>query len=277
MSQVASQVNDRNGSMLHIESLPTVRLMGVRFHAVMMQEMLDLMMESLRCRRGGWVVTPNLDILRRAVHNRSFCDVISGADLVVADGMPLIWAARLQGTPLPERVAGSSLLTPLAERAAAEQRSVYFLGGDPGTAERAAEVLRMKFPKLKVAGCICPPLGFESDSDYMAKLRQALQDASPDIVCVALGSPKQDRLIALLRDEWPCTWWIGVGISFSFLAGTVRRAPEWMQRIGLEWLHRLAHEPHRLARRYLVDGVPFAVRLLIHSARQHASHPQKVN
>ena len=242
--------------------LPTVDLRGVRVHAVSEADAICHMMAELDAGRGGMVVTPNLDHLHRCLHDIAFAAMVSEADLVLADGMPLVWAARLQGTPLPQRVAGSNLITSLSQGAAHAGRSVFLLGGSPGTAEGAARALSEKFPSLKVVGTLCPPVGFENDVGMMAEIIQKLSAARPDIVFVALGSPKQERLIVKLRPLLPHSWWLGVGISFSFLCGDVRRAPLWMQRCGMEWLHRLVQEPRRLFRRYVVVGIPFAFSLL---------------
>jgi len=219
-------------------------------------------MHELDAGCGGWVVTPNLDILCKVSRNASLRELILQADLRVADGMPLIWAAWLQGTPLPQRVAGSTLLGHLSGAAAERGRSIYLLGGDEGTAEGAAEVLMRKYPNLQVAGTYYPPMGFEKDDAEMSRLRQSIEQARPDIIFVALGFPKQEKLIRELRAAAPEAWWMGVGISFSFLAGRVRRAPRWMQKCGLEWVHRMIQEPGRLIRRYLIDDIPFAVVLL---------------
>jgi N-acetylglucosaminyldiphosphoundecaprenol N-acetyl-beta-D-mannosaminyltransferase len=219
-------------------------------------------MDGLAAGRGGWVVTPNLDHLRRLAADRKLRALYAHATLVVPDGMPLIWAAKLQGTPLPERVAGSSLITTLSAAAAENGRSIFLLGGDPGTAEGAAKVLQRNFPGISIAGADCPPLGFEKDQAHLDRVIALLQKARPDIVYVALGSPKQEWLIGQLKGYLPRAWWLGIGISFSFVSGQVRRAPEWMQRAGLEWVHRLCQEPRRLAKRYLVHGVPFAGSLL---------------
>ena len=241
---------------------PTVDLRGVRVHAVTEADCVDHVMSELDAGRGGMVVTPNLDHLHRCLHDLTFAALVSEAELVVADGMPLVWAARLQGTPLPERVAGSNLISSLSGAAAARGRRVFFLGGAPSTAEGAAQVLRERFPSLKVVGTACPPLGFETDPAAMADVIQAVSSARPDIIFVALGSPKQERLIVRLRPLLPQAWWLGVGISFSFLCGDVRRAPQWMQKTGLEWIHRLFQEPRRLFHRYIIVGVPFATNLL---------------
>ncbi len=242
--------------------LPVIRLMGVKIHAITETQSNEHILSELAQGRGGVVITPNLDHLRRAVRDASYREMIERADLSVPDGMPLIVASRLQRTPLPERVAGSDMISSLSRCAAEHGRSVFLLGGDEGTAERAAEVLVGRFPALRIAGTFYPPMGFEDDAALMESMLSTLRSASPDIVFVALGSPKQERLIERIRSELPHAWWLGVGISFSFLCGDVRRAPPWMRTIGFEWLHRLCSEPRRLFRRYLIEGVPFAIRLM---------------
>ncbi|MRW90454.1 WecB/TagA/CpsF family glycosyltransferase [Duganella sp. FT80W] len=224
---------------------------------------IERVMQALAARRGGWIVTANLDILRRYVFDAAFRALVRPASMFVADGMPLVWASALQGVPLPQRVTGADLIHNLSARAAHHGYSVFLLGGDDGTAEQAASRLRAQCPQLKVAGTWYPPPGFERDPAHLTALRQVLQGAQPDIVYVALGCPRQDRLIAGLRTDFPRTWWIGVGISFSLLAGRLRRAPRWAQRAGLEWACRLWQEPRRLAVRYLVHGLPFALLLLL--------------
>ncbi len=247
-------------------SRPTIQLLGLNLHAITEQHCIAHILEHLAACQGGWVVTPNLDHLRRLVRERDFRELCSRADLRVADGMPLIWAASLQRTPLPERVAGSNLIWSVNRAAAEHGLRVFLLGGDSGTDVQAAKVLREKFPTLQIVGTHCPAPGFERDEARMAALIEALERAAPQIVFVALGSPKQERLIDELRSRWPQTWWLGVGISFSFVTGAVRRAPKWMQTLGIEWLHRLAQDPRRLFRRYVIDGLPFALYLLASSA-----------
>lgn len=247
------------------KALPHIELNGVKLHAVTEAQVIAHILDELDAGRGGVVVTPNLDHLRRYCHDLSFGALIAEADLIVADGMPLVWASRLQATPLPERVPGSNLISSLSSAAGARGKSVFLLGGDPGTAKDAAAALMEKYPSCRIAGWHFPPFGFQDDPKQMSAIIQALSDARPDIVYVALGSPKQEKLIARLRPILPNAWWMGVGNSFSFLAGHVRRAPVWMQRIGAEWLHRLFQEPRRLFRRYLIVGVPFAASLLTRS------------
>ena len=251
--------------------IPTVTLKGQPIHAVSEIGAVEYILSELQAGRGGWCITPNLDHLRRLTRDRKLRALYSHAALIVADGMPLIWASRIAGTPLPERVTGSSLISSLSAAAGQQGRSIYLLGGAKGTAEQAAEVLKTQYPGVRIAGIYYPEFGFESDEAQVQKLIAHLKAANPDIVYVALGSPKQEWLIGQLRGYLPRAWWLGIGISFSFLSGHVRRAPQWMQRAGLEWLHRLSQEPRRLARRYLVHGLPFAASLFTSAIAQRFS------
>lgn len=256
--------------------LPAVWVGGARIHALTEAQCVDHILRQLDAGRGGWVVTANLDHLRLISRQPEYAGLCALASLTVADGMPLVWASYLQGTPLPERVAGSSLLWSLTAAAARQGRAIFLLGGSPGTAHAAASVLQQRYPTLHVAGTHCPAPGFEKDPQNIAHLTARLSNAAPDIVYVGLGKPKQDLLINQLRARLPQAWFVGVGISFSFVCGAVLRAPGWMQRLGLEWLHRLAQEPRRLGTRYLVHGLPLAAGLLsgaaIQRLRSHNPH-----
>lgn len=255
-------------SVAHSEtgSLPTIELGGLRLHAVTEKQCIAHIISEIKEGKGGWVITPNLDYLRRFQHDLAFRELIAQANLLTADGMPLIWFSRLQGTPLPERVAGSSLINTLSQAAGKEGMAVYFLGGDPGTAEEAGALLCQRNPGLRFAGSSCPQIGATLDPSMRMQLAAQLTAARPDIVYVGLGSPKQERTIAALRDCLPGAWWLGLGVSFSFVCGRVQRAPVWVQKLGLEWLHRLWQEPRRLARRYLIDGLPFAATMFVRCA-----------
>lgn len=220
--------------------------------------------------RGGWIVTVNVDILRSLHRDGSLRRLIAPASFVVADGMPLVWLARLLRTPLPERVAGASLIWSLTQ-AATGKLSVYLLGGPPGVASSAADVLRRENPSLRIAGTYSPPMGFERNAGELAATIAAVADAKPDIVLCGLGFPKQEELIARLRLELPEAWFLGCGAALSFVAGAIPRAPFWMQRAGLEWLWRLLVEPRRLFRRYLFHDVPFVGALFIRALALRAA------
>ncbi|QOV91163.1 WecB/TagA/CpsF family glycosyltransferase [Humisphaera borealis] len=248
--------------------LPVVEIAGVELHAITEQQTIDHIIAELNDGRGGVVVTPNVDHIRRCTRDLQFHAMVSEADLAVPDGMPVIWASKIAGTPLPQRVAGSSLVSTLSGAAAKAGKSIFLLGGDPGAAEGAANVLQERFPGIKIAGIHFPPFGFEKNRAMWKELTDALEAAKPDIVYVALGAPKQEITIYKLRSLLPNAWFLGVGVSFSFLAGMVSRAPKWMQKTGLEWTHRLFQEPGKLWKRYIVAGIPFAIGLLSSSAMQ---------
>jgi exopolysaccharide biosynthesis WecB/TagA/CpsF family protein len=131
----------------------------------------------------------------------------------------------------------------------------------------AADIFRDRYPGLEIAGMTCPPVGFENDEQELGSVQRQVTEAAPRIVLVALGFPKQDLLIRLLRSSLPHASFLGVGISLSYATGDLSRAPDWTCRLGLEWAYRLSQEPtRRLARRYLVDGLPFALRLMTSAA-----------
>ncbi len=253
---------------------PLVHLLEGSVHQITEAQTIEHVLAHLAVGRGGWIVTHNLDHLRLLRCDPDFRAACLQSTLRVADGMPLIWASRLAGTPLPQRVAGSNLISSLSAAAAGAGRSVFLFGGNPGAAEGAAAVLQSRHPALHVAGTCCPPMGFERDADQMAQLGRTLKAAKPDVVFVALNAPKQEKVIAQLRWAAPGAWWMGVGISFSFLCGQVQRAPLWVQKVGLEWLHRLVQEPGKLARRYLLHGMPLAAELMCRSvaARRRGRH-----
>lgn len=251
-----------------------IDIMGLPVDVLSEEETVEVVFSNLAQQRGGWVVTPNLDHLRQLSVDDAVEPLLTEPDVVVADGQPLVWASKLQGTPLPERVAGSSLIGSVTDRAAAEGARVFLLGGNEGVADQAALELRGRHPGIDVVGTFCPPHGFEHDEQQTSQIVTSLREARPDIVLVGLPFPKQETLIRSLRPSFPSAWFLGLGISLSFVAGDVQRAPTWMHDSGLEWAHRLVGDPHRLFRRYLVDGAPFAVRMLATSgyrgARAHA-------
>lgn len=248
---------------------------GVGFDPLTENDVVTHVRDSLARGDGGRIITPNVDILRQAATDPGVRAMIADATLVVADGMPLIWASRFAGRRagrgrrgLPDRITGASLIWSLCGACAEDRRRVYFVGGTPSTpgvpngAQRAAAVLGIRYHGLRVAGCASPPFGFDRDPQAWSQLCADIIDAKPDLVFVGVGFPKQELLINTLRSELPATWFIGCGASVDFVVGDQRRAPQWMQNAGLEWLYRLIREPRRLGRRYLLHDLPFALRLL---------------
>jgi N-acetylglucosaminyldiphosphoundecaprenol N-acetyl-beta-D-mannosaminyltransferase len=207
------------------------------------------------------VVTVNLDFLSIGLRDRQFRALVNGAALAVADGVPVLWAARYLGSRLPARITGPDLIQMAVTHSQAHGSSLFFLGAAPGVARAAAERLRFERGPFRLAGVDSPPFGpFDISED--ARVRRLLADARPDFLFVAFGCPKQDFWIRDHADlEVPVA--AGIGGSFDYLSGAIRRAPRWAQRSGLEWAFRLRAEPRRLAKRYFVDDVPVLGKLLL--------------
>jgi N-acetylglucosaminyldiphosphoundecaprenol N-acetyl-beta-D-mannosaminyltransferase len=212
------------------------------------------------------IVTVNLDFLQIARGDAGFRRAINEADLAVADGMPLVWASRLAGRPLPERVTGNALVEECCRLSASTGASIFLLGGRPGIAECARRAIEKTYPGAVIAGTYSPPFGLLSaseDRDIVDRINRS----GARILFVAFGAPRQDRWIAAHRDDLEVSVAMGVGCSLDVLAGAVCRAPLWMQRSGLEWLHRFRLEPGRLWRRYFMKDPPMLARLFAESLR----------
>lgn len=183
-------------------------------------------------------------------------DALRGADMVTADGMPLVWLQRAEGFHDAGRVYGPDLLLALCELTATEDARHYFLGGEPGVAEKLAAALRAKFPDITISGYSAPSVsGTVETAD--PDLIERINAARADVVWVGLGAPKQDLWMCRYRPHLDASLLIGVGAAFDFIAGTKRQAPRWMRSVGLEWLFRLLNEPGRLWRRYLIYNSRF--------------------
>jgi N-acetylglucosaminyldiphosphoundecaprenol N-acetyl-beta-D-mannosaminyltransferase len=225
---------------------------------VTMSEAIDrvsTMLDEAR-ERAAHVVTSNAQFIEIAHQQERFAEVLRRADLSVADGFSLVWAARWLGQFVPERVAGVDLMLKLCERAAATGKTVYFLGGSPGAALETADRLKGSMPQLRVVGVDCPPIGFFDDPEQSAFVAERIQAAKPDLLFVGLGAPKQEYWIERYA-YLPAKVMMGIGGTFEFVAGYRRRAPLFLQRTGFEWMWRLCMEPRRLWRRYLVGNTIF--------------------
>lgn len=233
---------------------------GFEFDQLDEAGVIDYVTSELRHGRGGWVITPNVSILRQVSADPELAKLIRRASLVIADGAPVEWAGRVSGRIIVPRAPGATLFWALCAAAERESLPVLLLGGRPGSVEAAATTLRHRFPLISVDTHF-PPYGFESDAQQRSQIRAAVGRSAGGMVFVGLGFPKQEKLMNQLAGEFPDTWFFGVGAAIDFAAGAVPRAPKWMQRAGLEWSFRLAVEPRRLARRYLVEDIPFTGKL----------------
>ena len=226
-----------------------------------MGDVLGLIAELIAKRKPSYIVTANLDFAAQASKDAELQRILVEADLVLCDGMPLLWVSRLTRNPLRERVAGSDLIPKLAERAAIEGWRLFLLGGEESALSSAAANLQKKYPDLIIAGTYSPPFAPIHELNH-AEITERIRTAAPDILLVAFGCPKQEKWIYQhYRDlSVPCC--IGVGATIDFLAGKVHRAPSWIAGLGLEWVFRLVQEPRRLTGRYLSDIIFLIAQLL---------------
>jgi N-acetylglucosaminyldiphosphoundecaprenol N-acetyl-beta-D-mannosaminyltransferase len=239
-----------------------IRIGGLPIDCLSFERAMDAIEALVAAGRGGSVFTPNVDHVVQFAENPLLRAAYETASLSLADGMPLVWASRLAGVPLPEKVSGSDLTLPLLQRAASRAWRVFFLGGAEGVADTAKARVREMLPELNVVGTLSPRVDIGEPPERRAWVLDAVRATSPHIVLVALGAPKQELFIAESQSALRPAVLLGIGASLDFLAGVMPRAPGWMSRFGLEWAFRLAREPRRLWRRYLLRDPKFALILL---------------
>jgi N-acetylglucosaminyldiphosphoundecaprenol N-acetyl-beta-D-mannosaminyltransferase len=260
-------------------SLPVVEIDGVLVHDLSEADVIDAVGAGAEFAReqgrGLNVVTPNLDhlwILRRDAELRA---VYRDSYLKLCDGKPLTWIAKRQKTPFRHGVAaGSSMFVALCREAPKRGWRLFFLGGAPGRADEAAEILRKRFAGIQIIGTHCPPLGFENNPEQWDAMKRALADANAsedgpiDLVFLALGAPKSEKTAAkLIAEDAPAAVYLNVGAAFDFVCGKPKRAPVWMRRVGLEWFYRLSRDPRRLFRRYIIHDLPLLAGLMLRPRR----------
>jgi len=248
-----------------------LRLGGLEVDHLTFAQALEAIASLIAEGKGGIVLTPNVDHVVMVEHDDRFRCAYQAADLSLADGMPVLWAARLLGAPLPEKISGSDLVLPLMERAEAEGWRVYILGGATGVAVKAAERLATRFPRIVIAGTDAPRIDMDAPAASRADVVARVRASKADLVLVALGAPKQEQWIAEAAPDLRPAVLLGVGAAVDFVAGTARRAPPWMSASGLEWLYRLAREPGRLWKRYLLRDPEFLLIVLRDLRRRRRS------
>jgi len=247
-----------------------VTLFGLPFDSLTMGETLAAIERLIAQKKSAMIFTPNVQRVVAAQKDAAIRDIYRRADLLLADGMPLCWSSRLLGRGLKARVAGSDLIFAFCKRAAERGHRVFFLGAAPGVAAKAAENLTAKYRGLVVAGTYSPPFGFEADGQEVGKIIALLGGSKPDLLFLALGFPKEENFLWRYKDRIQVPVSIGVGASIDFAAGHVKRAPRWIQRIGLEWFFRLVQNPRRLWKRYLFSNAYFIYLL----AKELVSEPR---
>ena len=219
-----------------------------------MREALDEADKLIKTPGCSYIVTPNLDHIVTLETDKEFAEVYSNADLILADGKPLIWISYILKKPIREKISGSDFFPALCKMCALKGYSIFILGAAEGVAEKAAENLRNKNEGLKIVGTYSPPLGFEKSNEELCKIRSIILKASPDVLAVSLGSPKGEKYIYHHLNEYGVSLGLSIGAAIDFEAGNVKRAPKWVSNCGFEWLFRITQDPKRLVKRYWNDA-----------------------
>lgn len=231
--------------------VPWINILGVKISAVNLTHAVEIVADRIDRRRGGYVCVRDVHGVMLCRGDQGYRKIHNTALMVVPDGMPLVWMARLMGHRRVGRASGTDFMLALCERSLAAGWRHYFYGGGSGIAERLVASLRDRFPRLVIAGAATPPFGPATQSEQ-AEAVGAIQDASPDLVWIGTGTPAQERWMSAHQQALSPAILIGVGAAFDFVSESKRRAPRLLRNSGLEWLHRLLSEPRRLWRRYLL-------------------------
>lgn len=227
--------------------------MNTEIDNLTMREALEAIDKLILENRNAFVVTPNVDHIVQLEKGGELCEVYKNANLILADGKPLIWISKWYGTPIKEKISGSDLFPLLCEHAVKRNYRIFFLGAAKGVAAKAAKNLSKRYPGLQIVGTYSPPMGFEKNTSELLNIEKKIKRVAPHILIVGLGCPKQELFIFHNRERLNVPISLGLGASFDFEAGNIRRAPKWMSDYGFEWLFRIFQDPKRLIKRYLFD------------------------
>lgn len=247
-------------------AVPRANILGISISAINLAEATWLILDAVRRKRKGYVAVTGVHGVSEAQSDSEFRIILNSAFLNTPDGMPMSWLGRWQGFKNMDRVYGPDLMQEICAVTKDDGVRHFFYGGAPGVANKLKAALLSRFPGLSVCGTYTPPfrpLNVQEENE----LFQRFEETKPDICWVGLSTPKQERFMAAYLYKLPVTVMIGVGAAFDIHAGRVRQAPQWMRRNGLEWLFRLAQEPKRLWKRYLINNPLFVIRILAQFSR----------
>lgn len=248
-----------------MEAVKRIDVLGCPFDAISFDDVVARIRRAVLENRRLHIVTGNIDFVMKAKRDPVFAEEIRRSDLVTADGVPILWAASLLGTPLRGRVNGTDLVWKCAEISAETGCAVALIGAAPGVAPRAAKKMQERFPQASIYAIHTPfQLGPRENAEMVGQIKAV----NAKIILAALGAPKQERWLQAHLDECEAKVGIGIGASFDMICGDMPRAPRWMRENGLEWFHRMLLEPKRLGRRYLIEDSPFIFHFIAAFARR---------
>ena len=236
-------------------ALNRMRFMNSYIDNVTKEEAIAHIEECINTRKIGHIITPNVDQVIRIESDKYFKEIYENAELLLADGTPLVWISRWYKKPIKEKICGSDLVPDLCKLAAQKGYLIFLLGSAEGVAAKAAENLKKNNPGLRVAGVYSPPYGFDKDKNEIDKINKMLFNSKADMLFVGMGVPKQDIFIYENMNKYQIPMSFSIGATIDFEAGIQKRAPKWVNHIGMEWLYRLAHDPKRMFKRYIIDDM----------------------
>ena len=236
-------------------------LLNTHINNVSMEEAVQAIENMIIKKKKSYIVAVNVDVVMKMESDSKLKKIVDGADMVLVDGQPLVWIAKWHKRPVKAKISGSDLVPELCKTASEKSYSRFIIGGADGIAERAKEKLEMQLPGIQIIGTYAPPFGFEKDREELGKINAMITEASPDILIVCFGCPKQEKWIYDNYQKYNATVSICAGATVDFLAGNVKRAPKWMSNHGMEWFYRVFQDPKRLLKRYFIDDIRI-VRLL---------------
>lgn len=236
-----------------------VNVLGVGISVLNLRTALDAVANAIRARRKGYICVTGVHGVMEAQTDPAFKAILNNAFLCTPDGMPMVWAGKINGHREMSRVYGPDFMLDICKWSETNSCRHFFYGGAPGAVEQLVQSLKTRFPGMEIVGAYTPPFR-PLNPEEEQQLKNQVGAARPDIIWVGLSTPKQEKFMAEYLPKLDTTLMFGVGAAFDFLSGRVKQAPRWMQRSGLEWFYRLCSEPRRLAGRYLKNNPRFAVK-----------------
>lgn len=230
-------------------------LLNTYINNVTMSETVEEIERMISSGKKCYVVPINTDVVMKIESDVYLKKIVDSADMVLADGKPLVWISRMHKSPLKAKISGSDLVPLLCGVASEKHYTIYIIGGKDGVAEQAKKRLQEQYPEIQIVGTYAPPLGFEKDAAELNRINTMISEARPDLLIVCFGCPKQEKWIYENINQYNAKVSICAGATVDFIAGNVKRAPRWMSEHGLEWLYRFSQEPKRMFRRYFVDDI----------------------
>lgn len=234
-----------------------VNILDVHVSRFDLQQTMEKFSEAIKNEKKLRVSVTPVNCLLWAHRDKKLRNIYNSADIVTADGVPVVWASKLLGEPINGRVTGLDLLPEFSKVAAKEGFTFFFLGASEGVGEKLSRKLQQDNPELKISGSYSPPFADTFSDDENSKMIDLINQSGADVLWVSLTAPKQDFWIANHFNKLNVSIAIGVGAAFDVVCGNIKRAPKWMQKSGLEWLFRFVQEPKRLFKRYLVEAPQF--------------------